>query len=125
MTLMKNAIRSIPGIAIALALLAGCASVEPPQAQLARSEAAVQQAAGTGAQQHAPLDLRRALQKLEQARLAMEEEDYLEARRLAEQAEVDAELAQVKAQTAEAQQTAEDLEENIRILRDEISRRDG
>jgi hypothetical protein len=52
----------------------------------------------------------------------MTEEDYLNARLLAEQAEVDANLAASKARTAKAQQAAESVQEGSRVLQKEIDR---
>lgn len=120
---MKNPKELIP--AAALILLAGCASVEPPVEQIAHSQTAVQQAHDVGAREYAPLELRQATQKLEQAQAAMAEEEYLEARRLAEQAQVDAELAQTMALSEEAEAAAHELRESIRILREEIARPRG
>jgi hypothetical protein len=82
----------------------------------------VRQAQTTQAPQYAPAELRMASDKLEAARRAMREEKYGEARRLAEQATVDAQLAEAKARDAQSQQTAREMRANIESLRREAER---
>jgi hypothetical protein len=106
-----------------LAGLTACASVPPPTEQMAVAHSAVSHAHAATASQHAPLELRTAQAKLEQAEAAMRREEYATARRLAEQAEVDANLAWTKAQTVKAKQAVSELEEGIRVLNQELERR--
>ena len=75
----------------ALAALA-CATEPPPAAELASARAAVEQA-GAASAQHAPSELSAARTKLKRAQDAAARGDNLQARRLAEEAEVDARLA--------------------------------
>jgi hypothetical protein len=63
-----------------------------------------------------------AREKLLAAQKAMDDDDYEEARRLAEQATVDAQLAQAKASSAETQQQAAELRKTIDALREEAVR---
>ncbi|MFC5355563.1 DUF4398 domain-containing protein [Azospirillum himalayense] len=87
--------------------LAACAgSVPPPTAQLGASAQAIQQAERAGALQHAPAEFQSAREKLAAADAAMREDERTQARRLAEQAQADAELATVRSQRATAQQAA-------------------
>ncbi|AWJ85310.1 hypothetical protein TSH58p_10025 [Azospirillum sp. TSH58] len=87
--------------------LAACAgSVPPPTAQLGASAQAIQQAERAGALQHAPAEFQSAREKLAAADAAMREDERTSARRLAEQAQADAELATVRSQRATAQQAA-------------------
>lgn len=108
-----------------LAGLAGCATGKPPEAELARSSAAVNDALAAGANELAPLDLRQAQDKLEQARAAAAEEDFDKARRLAEAAEADARLAEVRSRNTRTQKAAAALQEDIRVLRHEMQRASG
>jgi hypothetical protein len=62
----------------------------------------------------APVELRTAQGKLERAQAAMQRGQYLEAKRLAEQAEVDAKLAWSKTETAKAQMAVTELEQGRR-----------
>ena len=105
-----------------LALAVGCASVAPPHDTLAQADLAVRAAEQATATQHAPLALHQAREKLEQAQERMEEEEYLEARRLAEDALARAQLAQEKALNARAQETARELRRSIEALRTEAER---
>lgn len=108
--------------ALALAL-AGCASVPPPTAAMAVSDAAVLQARDAGATELAPEQMRSAREKLDQAKLAMASEDYDRARRLAHEAEADARLAEARAQSGKARKNADEVQESIRVLREEVSRK--
>ena len=117
-----NAMKSSLVMSSVLALVTGCASVAPPREQVGAAEAGVRQANATKASQYAPTELRMASDKLAQAQTAMREEKYDKARRLAEEALVEAQLAESKARTAEAQQTARNMREAINSLRRETER---
>ena len=97
-------------------------SPPPPNEQLAQAEQAVALAAQSNATEFAALELRTAQDKLEQAKQAMQEEDYLKARRLAEAAQVDARLAESKAQSQSTVHAARELNESIETLRRETER---
>ncbi|MDO9139135.1 MAG: DUF4398 domain-containing protein [Methylobacter sp.] len=127
---MKNSyrfrqIQLIRGIGLTVAVAAvtvGCASLPPPTEQMAMSKLTVSNAGSAGGSEFAPLQLKSALDKMDAAERAMAKEDYLNARQLAEQAQVDAELASVMARSAKAQKAAGALREGIRVLRQEIDR---
>ena len=74
-----------------LAVLAACATEPAPTAELAAARAAVQQA--SPAAEYAPKELAAAQTKLGLAESALARGDNLRARRLAQEAEVDARLA--------------------------------
>lgn len=103
-------------------ILSSCSVARPPREQIAMAELAIRQAQNSKAPQHASLELRLATEKAEKARQAMRNEDYVMARRFAEQALVDAQLAESKAQSIEARQTANQLRESIEALRREAER---
>jgi Domain of unknown function (DUF4398) len=88
---------------IVLVALAACSSVPAPVAEMSAAQTAVTSAEEADAAQHAPTDLDRARDKLIRAQAAMQEEDNTEARRLAEEALVDARLAEAKARAETAQ----------------------
>ena len=128
--MMKNAIpqssqtiRAVgAAIVVAAVFMMGCANRSAPTAQMAVSRAAVSNAMSAGGNQFAPVQTKSALDKMDAAERALAEKDYERALRLAEQAEVDAKLAAETARSARAQQAADALQEDIRVLRQEIER---
>ena len=102
--------------------LAACASVPPPESELGQADLALRKAEQADAAHFAPLEMRVARTKLEAARLAMRDEDNLAARRLAEQAKLDALLAEATAQTAQRQEVADAIRSQIEALRAEAER---
>jgi hypothetical protein len=78
-------------VSIVLAL-AACAGTPPPATELAAARAAIEQA-GPLATRYAPAELAAAQKKLQLAEQAMARDDQVQARRLAEEAEVDARFA--------------------------------
>jgi len=106
----------------AVVFMAGCASTSAPTEQMAVSRAAVSNALAAGGNQFAPVQFKSASDKLAAAERAMADKDYELALRLAEQAEVDARLAAEMARSTKAQRAADALQDDIRVLRQEIER---
>ena len=109
-------------IGIAAALLAGCATVPPPTEQLAVSKAAVANAVDAGGPEFAPTEMRTAQEKLDSANKAMAAQEYERAQWMAEQAQVDAQLAGSKARAAKAQKASLATQDDSRVLREELNR---
>ncbi|MTW03282.1 DUF4398 domain-containing protein [Duganella ginsengisoli] len=108
---------------LAVMLLAGCASQKAPAtADVAVSRAAVESAVSAGAADAAPAEMMSARAKVQEANQALAAKDYQRARDLAMQAQADAKLAQSKAGSAKASAAADALQENIRVLREELER---
>jgi hypothetical protein len=103
--------------------LSGCASTPVPTEQMAVAEAAVSSASSSNTSKHAPGELQVAISKLDRARAALAREDYMTARQMAEQAEVDAQVARVRSQSVSAGKAASESEEAARVLREEINRK--
>lgn len=105
-------------------LLAACATqdVERPIAEMTRAETAIQNAIQAGAREAAPRDLQTAQRHLSNAQEASADEDFIEAKRLAEKAEVDAQLAEATARREESYETVAELREGIRALEEELER---
>ena len=101
--------------------LNGCAA-DAPRQLMAQADYAVQDASEPGVREHAPAEVALAREKYQRAKRAMEEEEYVEARRLAEQAIADARLAQAKARSQRSQQAVQELMEAIDSLQQEINR---
>jgi Domain of unknown function (DUF4398) len=104
-------------------LLSACASTPIPKEQMAVAEAAVQHANTTNTSDHAAGQLQLAVSKLTAARAAMASKDYGQARQLAEQVEVDAQVAELHAQTVRAGKSAAEAQDAERALREEIGRK--
>lgn len=103
--------------------LAGCASTPVPTEQLAVSTAAVTNASSAGATELAPGEMRLAQDKLDRARAAVLAKDNLLARTLAEQSELDAQLAITRSSAVKAQRAAGALQDDARVLREELERK--
>jgi hypothetical protein len=107
----------------ALLGLAACASDKTPAtADVAVSRAAVANATSAGAADLAPAEMQSAREKLMRANQALAAKDYKTAQDLATQASADAQLAQSKANSAKATAAADELQQSIRVLRDELNR---
>jgi hypothetical protein len=103
--------------------LGGCASQKTPAtADVAVSREAVAAATSAGAAELAPAEMQSARDKLMRANQALAAKDYKTAQDLATQASADAQLAQSKANSAKATTAADELQQNIRLLREELSR---
>jgi len=127
-----NALRAGPrtpwaGLAGATCLVAlvGCASVPIPTEQVARATTLVQRAEETRDIESAALSLRKAQDELAEAKNAMRKEAYVEARRKAERAEVDAEVALSEAERARAHRAAEERAQTINAMEQEMYRNPG
>lgn len=107
----------------AAALATACASGgDRPTEELVRARTLVEQAESGGAQQYAAADLERARSKLLAAEDAAESGDQEEARRLAEQAMVDAEYAAAETARVKSERSAQELQQSIESLRGEAQR---
>lgn len=108
---------------VALVLTVGCSSLKTPAtADVAVSKAALENAAGAGGVEFAPVEMNSAREKMALANKAMADKNYKLAVDLAAQAQADAKLAQGKANSAKAQAAANALQDDIRVLRDELER---
>lgn len=101
--------------------LSACAN-EALNNQLAASREAVDQAKIAGAAERAPADYDAAVDKLNRANAAANDRDKKEAMRLAQEAQVDANLAHAKNDSGQAMLAAAELEKSNQILREEYLR---
>jgi hypothetical protein len=103
--------------------LGACSSLKTPAtAEVAVSQAAVENAVRADGTEFAPQDMQAAREKLALAKKALAAKDYQSATDYASQAQADAKLAQAKAGSAKSQAVAETLQEDIRVLRVELDR---
>ncbi|MCU1729108.1 DUF4398 domain-containing protein [Pseudomonas sp. 7P_10.2_Bac1] len=107
--------------ALAVLALAGCANDPAPNQQLRLSEQAVEQARAVGASADDMPELKQAEDKLAQARADMVEESYKDARLQAEQAELDARLAEARVLTQKSQEQLNVLNTRITRLRKQLA----
>ncbi len=105
-------------------LMSACAgSGAPPVSEMATARASITQAESADAMNSAPVELLAARDKLGKAEAAVREEQYEQARRLAAQAEVQAEVAERKARAAKAQLAAAELARSNDLLSKELARK--
>ena len=108
----------------AAAALAACSSAPIPREEMAVAKSSVERVGtSAGVLNNAPLELQSARDKLTRAQKAMDNKDYVQARRLAEQANVDAQLAEAKNTTARSQQAVQEVQNSVRELDSELQRR--
>lgn len=107
-------LKVISPIAAAL-LLSACATVPPPDDAIGDAEAAIERAADARAREFAAFELAQAGRKLEEAKQLSsgESEQRLRARRLAQQARLDARLAEEQARLGRTRQTYDELREAV------------
>ena len=106
-------------LAWATLLAAGGCAHPPPTAQVATASRAVRLAESLRAESYSPMDLRLAREELDRAERAVRDEDYDRARRLAEQASVDAELAAAKVRSEKARARVAHLRRRIQTPPDD------
>jgi hypothetical protein len=110
------------GAALVLSLAACASQKAPATADVAVSNNAVENAVSAGAADLAPEEITSARAKMMQANQALAAKDYVRARDLATQAQADARLAQSKANSAKATAAANALNDDLRVLREEVER---
>lgn len=106
-------------IAMAMLGLAGCANDPAPHEQLRLSEQALEQAKAVGANDQVP-ELKLAEDKLARAKANMASESYRDARMRAEQAELDARLAEAQVLTQKSDEQLEVLQKRVKRLRKQL-----
>jgi hypothetical protein len=116
---MRNVLRT--KIVLTGLVLAGCAAYPVPNEQLAISESAIAGALAAGAAEHAAADLRLAQEKLALGKRWIAASDYRPALWLVEQAQVDAELAQMKALSAKARKVAAQMTAEYRAYNTQVA----
>lgn len=107
--------------AIAIAV-AACASTPMPIEKIAVAKASVQRAEQSGAPEFAPVEMNTARDKLTRAERAAADRQALPANQLAEQADIDARLAEATAQQQRSHRAAMESDANMQALRNESMR---
>ena len=104
------------------ATLAACSSTPAPNAHLALGSASIDAATAAGAGEPGQPDLVQARDKLARAQAAARSGDNLKAQRLADEAEVDAQVARSKVGAEKSRKAAAELDASIATLREEMNR---
>jgi hypothetical protein len=111
------------GMCAALALAAaGCASTPIPNEKIAVAKSSVARAEQSGAPEYAPVEMAAARDKLARAEKAAADKDAQPATQLAEQANVDAQLAEAMANQQKSHKAAMDFDASMQALRSESMR---
>lgn len=101
-------------------MLAGCVTAKPAPGAFEDAEAAIEAAVKAGAEEHAPVELRFAREKLQEARKGMEYRQYDKSIVLIEQSEINSELALEKVRTAEVRARVAEAARQNQLLRDDF-----
>lgn len=112
----------ILGIAAAATALACCASNPVPLEKIAVAKSSVQRAEQAGAPESAPVEMAAARDELGRAEKAAADRDAISAARLAEKANVDAQLAEATAQGQRSRKAAAEFDASLQALRQESQR---
>jgi hypothetical protein len=106
----------------AAALLSGCATSNPvPASEFEMVRSSIEEAQEVEASRYAGDELLQAERKLQQARTANEAGDEVLAKRLLEQAQIHAELAEVTAMTSKASASLTEINVALRTLERELN----
>ena len=114
-------LRNILCVITIIVALSGCATAMPPSDNsFSSAEQAISLAAQTGAEEHAPVEMRIAREKLGEARHGMEVRDFKAATFLIEQAEINAELALARTHAALQRQKVNNLQSTNAIMLEQM-----
>src|SRR5688572_13030265 len=116
-----NGIRNALWCAVAFGIVA-CAATPMPVDKLAVAKTAVERAEQAQAAQFAQVELTTARNKLAAAQAAADKHDAEVAARMADQAEVDAQLAEFTARAKQQQELVNQMDAGLRDLRNEAQR---
>ncbi|AMK32042.1 MULTISPECIES: DUF4398 domain-containing protein [Pseudomonas] len=106
-------------LALAVLGLAGCANDPAPNEQLRLSEQALEQAKAVGANEQVP-EFKLAEDKLARAKSNMLGESHRDARMRAEQAELDARLAEARVLNQKSEEQLQAMQSRIKRLRKQL-----
>lgn len=119
----SNISRTLTGAILLIAFIGGlgACSVQPkPNTAMIHAQSTVAQAQNADTRQYAAVDLNNAVTKLQAATDANTKGKYEQADKLAEEAQVDAQLAMAKAQAAKAREAAMQVRKSNEALQDQV-----
>lgn len=119
----KNWTISLSCLLAAMLLLVGCAAkIQPPADLISTAEMTIMKARDANAVNYAPLDLQHAEGKIAAAKEEMAKGNYDKSHQLAQDALLDAQVAEAKSTAANAKALSKKAEEDINALKQEIER---
>ena len=119
-----SGLRNAALCAIAFGIVA-CASAPMPIEKLAVAKSSIDRAEQAQAAQFAQVELNAARNKFAAAQAAADKKDAEVAGRMADQADVDAQLAEATARAKQQEQMVNEMEASLRDLRNETLRNSG
>ena len=114
--------KSAAAFSVGVMILAACASNPVADEKIAVAKPSLQRAEGSGAPEFAPVEMSTARDKLARAEKANADHDLQPAVRLAEQATIDAQLAEATAQQQRSHKAAMEFDASMQALRQEAMR---
>jgi hypothetical protein len=114
--------KSAAAFSIGAVILAACASNPVANEKIAVAKASLQRAEGSGAPEFAPVEMSAARDKLARAEKANADHNLQPAVMLAEQATIDAQLAEATAQQQRSHKAAMEFDASMQALRQESTR---
>jgi hypothetical protein len=119
----RIAARTVLPALLAAGALTACASTPQPAPFIAAGVASVDAARAAGASELAPVPLEDARAKLQRAQSLAQAGNKADAIRLAQQADVDAQLARARAGAERSRRSAAEVDSSLQVLQDELNRR--
>lgn len=107
-------------VALVSALFACASNAKRPDTLAIQARESIQKAESVGADQKAPVALRDANQYLSQAQQAMTDKKYQEAQYFLEKSMINSELAIARSNATSAKKAAEEIENNLNTLQNEV-----
>jgi hypothetical protein len=101
-------------------VVASCVTAKPAPDAFANAEKAIEAAVRAGAEEHSPVELRFAREKLAEAQKGMELKQYDKSIYLIEQSEINSELAIEKSRTALTRNKVAELTRENEILKEDF-----
>jgi hypothetical protein len=121
----NNPIRLLTLMLTSALLLASCATPKPSVDSLESAARAIDAAIQAGAEQHAPVELRFARERLAEAQKGMERKSYEKAFYLIDQSEINSELAIEKSREAKVRAALAEQQRQNEVLTEDFNRTYG
>lgn len=115
----------VSSMAIASLMLAACSSTPPPNSQITAAESAISHAEQAQVADYASPELVEARKDLAAAKAEVADKHMTTAARLAQKAEINADLATAKASAVKAKSVNDELQKSTTVIKQELQRNTG